>query len=199
MRITWRPDFVWRCGLPGSKQSVPAALLISAAVPILALSGIAIAYVLGIRFRSSTVQNAARHFHHTVGNPLQMRSAGAPGTYTSVIRHRGRTTGRIYETPVWAVPTEDGFVIRIVYGSRTDWLKNVLASGEAVIIQEGHSYPVDRPEIVPIESVRSYFPQVIHGIDRLIHVDECLRVRRVEGAQMPALVGTKEEFHEPAD
>jgi deazaflavin-dependent oxidoreductase (nitroreductase family) len=146
----------------------------------LALPVIAIVYVLGIRSRSSVVRNAARHFHLAVGNRLQMRSAGKPGTYASVIRHQGRRTGRTYETPVWAAPTEDGFVIRIVYGSRTDWLKNVLAKGAATIVYHGHTYPVDRPQIVPQASARAYFPAVIRLIDRLIRVDRSLRVRWVE-------------------
>jgi hypothetical protein len=123
--------------------------------------------VLGIRSKNLTVRNAARRVHHAVGNPLQMRSAGTPGTYASVIRHRGRTTGRTYETPVWAVPTEDGFVIAIVYGPRTDWLKNALASGAAAIVHEGGTYPVDWPEIVPMESGRPYFP----AMTRRTHLD----------------------------
>lgn len=165
-------------------------ILIVVAVLFLALSAIAIVYVLGIRSRSSTVRNAARHFHRAVGNPRQMRSAGTPGTYASVIRHRGRTTGRAYETPVWAMPTEDGFVIALVYGSRTDWLKNVLASGAAAIVHEGYTYPVDRPEIVPMESVRRYFPATIGRIDRLIRVDRCLRVRRIELANIHLASGS---------
>jgi deazaflavin-dependent oxidoreductase (nitroreductase family) len=165
------------------------AIPIVLAVLILTLSAVAIVYVLGIRSKSSVVRNAARRFHHAVGNPLQMRSAGTPGTYASVLKHEGRTTGRTYETPVWAVPTEDGFVIAIVYGSRTNWLKNVLASGSAAIVQEGDTYPVDRPEIVPMESVRAYFPAVLQRIDRLIRVDRCLRVRRVEVAKMATAIG----------
>lgn len=175
------------------------AILIVVALPLLALSAIATVYVLGIRSKSATVRNAARRFHRAVGNPLQMRSAGTPDRYASVIRHRGRTTGRTYETPVWAVPTEDGFVIAIVYGSRTDWLKNVLASGAAAIVHEGHTYRVDRPEIVPMESARAYFPAMIQRIDRLIRVDRCLRVRRVEVAMMPAASGAKEENDEAAE
>lgn len=163
-----------------------AAILIVLAVLFLALSVIAIVYVLGIRSKSSTVRHAARRFHHAVGNPLQMRSAGTPGAYASVIRHQGRTTGRTYETPVWAVPTEDGFVIAIVYGSRTDWLKNVLASGAAVIVHDGDTYAVGQPEIVPMESVRAYFPARIQRTQRLVRVDRCLRVRRVEAAETSA-------------
>jgi hypothetical protein len=156
------------------------AILIVLAVLVLALSAIAIVYALGIRSRSATVRTAARRFHRAVGNPLQLRSAGTPGTFASVIRHRGRTTGRTYETPIWAVGTEDGFVIAIVYGSRTDWLKNVLASGAAAIVHEGGACPVDRPEIVPMDSVRAYFPATLQRIHRRIRVDRCLRVRRVE-------------------
>src|SRR5512133_3238523 len=122
-------------------------ILIFLAVLVLALLAIAVVYTLGIRSKSSAVRNAARRFHRAVGNPLQMRSAGTPGTFASVIRHQGRRTGRTYQTPVWAVPTEDGFVIAIVYGSASDWLRNVLASGAAAIVHQGETYPVDQPEI----------------------------------------------------
>jgi deazaflavin-dependent oxidoreductase (nitroreductase family) len=161
------------------------AILIVLAVLVLALSAIAILYVLGIRSQSATVRNAARRFHHGVGNPLQLRSAGTPGSYASVIRHQGRTTGRTYQTPVWAVPTEDGFVIAIVYGSGTDWLKNVLASGAAAILHAGATYPVDQPEIVPMERARAYFPATLQRTHRLVGVEGCLRVRRVTVAKTP--------------
>ena len=161
-------------------------ILIVLAMLILAFSAIAIVYALGIRSKSPTVRTAARRFHRAVGNPLQMRSAGTSGTYASVIRHRGRTTGTTYETPVWAVPTEDGFVIAIVYGSRTDWLKNMLASGAADILHQGVTYLVDRPEIVPMESARAYFPATLQRIRRRIRVEWCLRVRLVEVAKTPA-------------
>jgi deazaflavin-dependent oxidoreductase (nitroreductase family) len=164
------------------------AILIVSAVLVLALSAIVIVYVLGLRSKSSTVRDAARRFHHAVGNPLQMRSAGRPGTYASVIRHQGRTTGRIYETPVWAAATEDGFAIAIVYGSRTDWVKNVLASGAAAIVHEGDTYEVDRPEIVPMESARAYFPAALQRTHRDLRVDRCLRVRRVTVAETSSAV-----------
>jgi hypothetical protein len=86
-------------------------ILIVLAVLFSLSSAIAIVYVFGVGSKNRTVRDAARRFHRAVGNPLQMRSAGTPGTYASVIRHRGRTTGRAYENPVWAVPTEDGFLI----------------------------------------------------------------------------------------
>jgi hypothetical protein len=156
------------------------ALVMVLTVLSVGLFGIAVAYVFGLRSKSSSVRDVARRFHRAVGNPLQMRRAGTPGTFASVIRHRGRTTGRIYETPVWAAPTEDGFVIAIVYGPRSDWLKNVSADGTATLIRHGDAYLVGRPEIVPMESVRAYFPVTLQRIHRRIRVDQCLRVRRLE-------------------
>jgi hypothetical protein len=61
-------------------SDMTGAILIVLAVLVLALSAIAIIYVLGIGSKSSRVRNAARRFHHGVGNPLQLRSAGTPGT-----------------------------------------------------------------------------------------------------------------------
>lgn len=155
----------------------PILILLTAL--FLTVFAIAIIYVIGIRSKNSTVRNAARRFHRAVGNPLQMRSAGMPGTYASVVRHQGRKTGKPYETPVWAVATEDGFVIATVYGPRIDWLKNVLANGSAVIVFKGDRYRVDQPKVVPMGSARAYFPAVTQQIHRRLHVDRCLRVRRV--------------------
>jgi hypothetical protein len=152
----------------------------------LAPSAIAVVYVLGLRSKNPVVRNAARRFHRAVGNPLQMRLAGTPGTYASVIRHEGRTTGRIYENPVWAVPTKDGFLIATVYGPRTDWLKNVLASGSATIVHQGDAYPVDQPEIVSMASVRASFPAKVRGLQRLVRVDKCLCVHRVKVEEVSA-------------
>jgi len=173
-------------GAPRDDVNVRAAMLTVLAALFLAFSAIAVVYVAGIRSKSPAVRNAARRFHHAVGNRLQMRSAGTPGRYASVIRHQGRTTGRTYQTPVWAVPTEDGYVIAIVYGPGTDWLKNVLASGTAVIVHDGHACAVGQPDIVPMDSVREYFPAKIARAQRLVGVDRCLRVRRVQAANTSA-------------
>jgi deazaflavin-dependent oxidoreductase (nitroreductase family) len=163
-----------------------AAILVILAVLLLALLAVAVGYVAGIRSKSPAVRDVARRFHRAVGNRLQMRSAGTPGRYASVIRHQGRTTGRTYETPVWAVPTEDGFVIAVVYGSGTDWLKNVLASGTAAIVNDGDTCSVGQPEIVPMASVKAYFPANIARAQRLVRADQCLRMRRVTAASASA-------------
>jgi hypothetical protein len=102
-----------------------------------------------------------------VSNPRQKRSAGGPGAYASVIRHTGRASGKPYETPVGAVATEDGFMI-------------ALASGSAVIVHEGHTYRVDRPQVLPIEAAAGYLSADDRRFHRLFGIHECLRVRRIE-------------------
>jgi len=84
------------------------------------------------------------------------------------------------ETPVSAVATDDGFVIVLVYGLHTDWLKNVLASGSATIVNEGHTFRVDQPEVIPMEAAQGYLSANDQRNLRLIGANQCLRLRRVE-------------------
>jgi deazaflavin-dependent oxidoreductase (nitroreductase family) len=154
--------------------------LMLAAALALGLVTVGIGFVLGMRARSPRLLDAIRRMNRAVANPMQMRTAGSPGAYASVLRHRGRTSGRPYETPVGAVATEDGFVIALVYGPRTDWLQNVLASGSATIVHDGRTCRVDRPEVFPIAAAAAYLSASDRRSHRLIGVDRCLRVRRVD-------------------
>src|SRR3990170_3396121 len=128
-----------------------------AGVLLLVLAAIALVYLLGMRARSPLVLDPLIRIQRTIINPRQMRSAGTPGAYAAVIRHRGRVSGRPYETPVGAVAAGDGFVIALPYGSRANWLQNVLASGSATIVNEGQTYQVDQPEIVPMQAGATAF------------------------------------------
>ena len=154
-------------------------ILIFVGALLLGLVITATVFVVGMRAKTPWVLNAMRRFARGVANPYEMRSAGTSGAMASVIRHRGRTSGKAYETPVAAVATEDGFAIAMVYGSRTDWLQNVLASGSATIVNEGQTYRVDHPEVVPIEAAASYFPVKAQRPFRRYRVDRCFRVRRI--------------------
>jgi deazaflavin-dependent oxidoreductase (nitroreductase family) len=154
-----------------------ATLAVAAFVGIVA---IAFLFVLAMRAKSPLVLSPLIRLQRAVINPKQMRSAGTPGAYASVIRHRGRTSGRPYETPVGVVAADDGFLIALVYGSRTNWLRNVLASGSATIVHEGQTYEVDQPEVIPMGAVAARFRGGDRQGFRLLAVDQALRVRRVE-------------------
>jgi deazaflavin-dependent oxidoreductase (nitroreductase family) len=137
-------------------------------------------FVVGMRAKTPWVLNAVRRFNRVFMNPRMMKKAGTPGAYASVIRHVGRTTGRPYETPVGAFATDDGFVISLPYGSDTDWVKNVLASGSATIVHEGDTYRVDHPELVPTTVAAPHLPPGEQRNLRRFAVDQCLRVVRVD-------------------
>jgi hypothetical protein len=151
-----------------------------AAVLFVGLVVIALVYLLGMRAKSPLLLKPLIRLQRAIINPRQMRSAGTPGAYASVIRHRGRVSGRAYETPVGAVATGDGFVIALVYGSGTNWLQNVLASGSATIVHEGNTYSVDHPEVIAMQAVATRFSPGDQRGFRWLDVDQVLRVRRVE-------------------
>ena len=150
---------------------------------VLVLGAIGIVFFVGMRTGSPLVRGVVRRFNRAVGNPHQMKTAGRPGAYASVIRHVGRTTGRSYETPLVPFPTDDGFVIALPYGPDTDWLQNVMASGSATIVTEGKTYVVDRPELVPTSMAAPFMPAKEQGELRRFAVDQCLRVRHVVPAR----------------
>ena len=153
--------------------------LIQFAVGLLVLFGLSAGVLLaGMRSKSPRVLNAVRRFNRSVSNPRQMTTAGSPGAYASVIRHVGRTSGREFETPIGAVATEDGFVVALPYGTNADWLKNLLASESATIVDEGNTYRVDQPTVVPMAEALDDFPPNERRMLKVFGVNECLRVRR---------------------
>lgn len=145
----------------------------------LVLVAIGVVFFVGMRTRSPLVRNVVRRFNRAFGNPHQMKTAGTPGAYASVIRYVGRKTGRSYETPMVPFATEDGFVIALPYGSDTDWVRNVMASGSATIVHDGNTYWVDQPELVPTAMAAPYMPVKEQRELRRFAIDHCLRVRRV--------------------
>jgi len=66
----------------------------------------------------------------------------------TVIRHRGRTSGRQFETPVSAYRKGDTVAIMLAHG-KTNWVKNILAAGEADIRLGRRDLHLVNPRIVP--------------------------------------------------
>lgn len=114
-------------------------------------------WFVGMRNKDSSVVKAQRQINKALFNPRQLRTAGTPGSYASVIKHIGRRSGRDYETPVGAVRTPDGFVVALMYGPSSDWAQNLLAAGSGRLVHEGEEYAV-RPELVPFEQAADAFP-----------------------------------------
>lgn len=145
---------------------------------ILGLAMIGVAFFVGLRRKSPTVRRLVRAFARAVVNPRILASAGTPGAYASIVEHIGRTSGRPYRTPVVAEPTDDGFVIALPYGTTSNWVKNVLATGFATVVHEGVTYPVDRPEIAPLAPMAHLFPPKEQRTHDRFRVGQCLVLRR---------------------
>lgn len=80
-------------------------------------------------------------------NPLMKRvSSVIPGV--AKIKHRGRKSGKDYETVVTPFRTGDTLAIVLGHG-KTDWVKNVLAAGEADVVFGRRSVHIVNPRIVP--------------------------------------------------
>ena len=80
-------------------------------------------------------------------NPIVKPLAGRmPGL--SVIKHRGRTSGRAYETIVTAYRNDSQLAIVLGHG-KTDWATNVLAAGEADVTMSGDEVHIVNPRIAP--------------------------------------------------
>lgn len=149
------------------------------AAVVVALATIGVVYFVGMRRKSPRVLRVVRDFSRRVVNPRMMATAGTPGAYASLIHHVGRTSGRAYSTPVVAVPTGDGFAIALPYGTTSNWVRNVLASGSATLVHEGATHEVGRPELVPLASMDEYFPEKERRSHARFKVDQCLRLRRI--------------------
>lgn len=72
-----------------------------------------------------------------------------PGMAT--VKHRGRTSGKPYETLVTAYRKGNSLAIVLAHG-KTDWVKNVLAAGEADLQFGRRSVHVTNTRIVPAGS-----------------------------------------------
>lgn len=152
-----------------------------AAVVVVAVAMAGVVVLLGMRRRSPVMIGAVRRFSRTVVNPRMLKTAGEPGAYASLIVNAGRRTGREYRTPVVAVPAGDGFVIALPYGTTSNWVRNVLASGSATLVTEGATYEVDRPEILPLAVMNEHFPEKERRSHERFRVERCMRLRRAGG------------------
>lgn len=156
-------------------------LVVLAAI-VLIVVALVVTFVVGMRRKSAILFRVLRWAMRRFFNPRQMRTAGTAGAYAGIVRHRGRRTGTEYETPIVAAVTEDGFVVGLPYGTRPNWLKNVLAAGRAELVHEGATHRVDRPRVIPMADAPVEFTPADERGHRIFGVDLCLRVQRAGDA-----------------
>lgn len=91
-------------------------------------------------------------------NPIAVPIARfIPGV--TVIKHRGRTSGKQFETPVSAYRKGRTVAIMLAHG-KTNWVKNILAAGEADIRLGGRDVHLVNPRIVEAGSDDASLPLI---------------------------------------
>jgi deazaflavin-dependent oxidoreductase (nitroreductase family) len=114
-------------------------------------------------------------FNRPVTNPV-LRPMAKRLPYFGVVLHRGRTSGRLYRTPVTTFPHGDGFVIALTYGRDVDWVKNVITAGRCRLIQRRRAVDLVGPRVTPLREDGGAIPGWIRIILRMLRVREVLHL-----------------------
>jgi deazaflavin-dependent oxidoreductase (nitroreductase family) len=115
-------------------------------------------------------------FNRVITNPVFEHAAKRlPGF--AVVHHVGRRSGRAHHNPVNLFVHDDGYVIALMYGADSQWVRNVLAAGEAEIETMGQRIRLTQPELVH-DADRSLVPAPIRPILRVVNVSDFMLLRR---------------------
>lgn len=112
---------------------------------------------------------------HTL-NHLTGRIARSRMGPFSLVRHVGRRSGKVYETPIIAQPIEGGFMLALTYGPDVDWYKNVRAAGGCQLLRHGTWYTATQVEPLDAPAGRAAFPQPQRTILRWVGTSHFVRL-----------------------
>lgn len=134
------------------------------------------------------IKEQVRYFNKQILNPFTLSFAGRPHSPYAIIRHEGRTSGRVYRTPVVAIRTEAGFVIPMPYGDHVDWFRNLKAAGQGMIAAGGHAYQIGDFEVVDADAALSQFPAWMQPLLENSETEQYLRAQRLSDTPEPDAV-----------
>jgi deazaflavin-dependent oxidoreductase (nitroreductase family) len=125
--------------------------------------------------RNGPLPRGFARFNRRFANPVIRHVAGSIGPLT-LIRHRGRRTGRAFSTPVMSFTTDDGLVIGVVYGSNSDWVKNVCTSPRVEVKRRGQSRQYEAARLVERDQGLDLVPAIVRGAFRALGVRHFVRL-----------------------
>ena len=104
------------------------------------------------------------NFQNKYINPMAVPLARVmPGI--TVIKHRGRTSGKPYETAISAYRKGNTVAIMLAHG-KTNWVKNILAAGEAELTLGRRDVHLVNPRIVPAGADDPSLPRMARAAAR---------------------------------
>ncbi|MEV4073907.1 nitroreductase family deazaflavin-dependent oxidoreductase [Nonomuraea fuscirosea] len=111
-----------------------------------------------------------------VFNPLTLAQGKSP-----VLTHVGRASGRTFHTPLDAFPVAGGYLFILVYGSRSDWVRNILAAGSARLLVDGKEVELTAPRVVGRDEAFEALPTKSRRPVRVLRITEFLRMDLAAG------------------
>jgi len=109
------------------------------------------------------------HVNKRVFNPRELRKGIRP-----VMTHIGRVSGATHRTPLDAMPVDGGYLFILVYGSRSDWVRNVMTAGEATLTIEGADVELTSPVLLDTDEAWKLMPSTPKRPPRIPKIDEYL-------------------------
>ncbi|MFI6585206.1 nitroreductase family deazaflavin-dependent oxidoreductase [Embleya sp. NPDC050493] len=111
------------------------------------------------------------HVNKRMFNPRAVAGGKWP-----VLTHVGRTSGRTYRTPLDAHPVDGGYLFVPVYGSGSDWVRNVLAADGARLRVGGKEMKLAAPRLVGAAEAFQALPDSVARPPKLLRITEFLRM-----------------------
>jgi deazaflavin-dependent oxidoreductase (nitroreductase family) len=104
------------------------------------------------------IANRIRYINKHFTNRLTGLIAGKSHSPIALIKHVGRLSGKIYQTPIMVERSPEGFVFALTYGPNVDWYKNVLAAGKCELLWHGQCFSLEHPQQLDQENGLAAFP-----------------------------------------
>jgi deazaflavin-dependent oxidoreductase (nitroreductase family) len=119
---------------------------------------------------------ALARFNLKVTNPILGHVAGRlPGF--AIVTHVGRKSGTRRTTPVNLFHDGDRYVIALMYGRDSQWVKNVIAAGGCDVLTRGRTLHLVEPRMLH-DPARKLVPAPVRAILRAARVEHFLVLRR---------------------
>jgi deazaflavin-dependent oxidoreductase (nitroreductase family) len=123
-------------------------------------------------------RRVARFNQHVTNRVTGPFAAWLPGF--AVVTHVGRRSGTAHHTPVNVFRHGNRYVFALTYGSRANWVQNVVAAGGCEIRTRGATVRLADP-VLFTDPTRRPVPVPARWILGLVQVDEFLALRRNGG------------------
>jgi deazaflavin-dependent oxidoreductase (nitroreductase family) len=116
-----------------------------------------------------------RPFTTRIVNPITRRFAAWLPMF-GILGYRGRKSGKAYRIPMNAFRDGEDWIFALTYGSEVQWVKNVLAAGEAELTKRRTTLRLVEPELF-VDPHRRLMPFPVRQFLGLMRVSEFLRMR----------------------